>query len=310
MQTYLAYGLGIQSEIEIPEFIEQSPSIEQPHDVEVTICLAPQFRPQQFLPPEALEQRWCLQIDRESALVYVQDLALFKIEQGRQITIQAAPGQALEEVRFFLIGTVMAILLYQRGLLVLHGSAVNFQGSALTFLGISGEGKSSTVAAFERQGYGILADDIAAVDTSQKTLAIAAGAPQLKLGPESAAALGFDYARLAPLHRRADKRAYRFHRGFATAALPIRKLFSLVDGEEFSIRQLSAQASIMELTKHSRPTTLYHSGGGLHFLQCATLARQFPVYQLQRPRDLKQLPQLVQFVEAHLKETAAMSVLI
>ena len=47
----------------------------------------------------------------------------------------------------------MGIVLYQRNLLVLHASAVNIAGGAVVFLGVSGEGKSSTAATFVTHGY-------------------------------------------------------------------------------------------------------------------------------------------------------------
>lgn len=50
-------------------------------------------------------------------------------------------------------------------------------------------------------------------------------------------------------------------------------------------------------------TTLFHSGGAPHFLQCANLAKKLTVYRLKRPRSLSLLPDLAKFVEEHLART-------
>ncbi|MEM6614634.1 MAG: hypothetical protein AAF652_20800, partial [Cyanobacteria bacterium P01_C01_bin.72] len=116
MFSYYAYGLEIHSEMEIPEFIPSAKTAKC--DVKLTIDRTASLS--SYLSAEALEYPWALNLTREKALVYLQDLGIFSIKDGKTIVFIPAP-QALEQpARFYIVGTVMAILLYQRGFLVLH----------------------------------------------------------------------------------------------------------------------------------------------------------------------------------------------
>ena len=57
-------------------------------------------------------------------------------------------------------GTVTAFLLSIRGWAVLHGSAVEFDGRALAFVGVSGQGKSTMAALFCSAGAALVTDDV------------------------------------------------------------------------------------------------------------------------------------------------------
>ena len=59
-----------------------------------------------------------------------------------------------------LTGTVMAFILTMRGMSVLHGSAVELDGRALAFVGVSGQGKSTLAAILCAGGARLVTDDV------------------------------------------------------------------------------------------------------------------------------------------------------
>lgn len=294
MFSYFVYGLGIHSELLIPEFI--SALVE----CDVTIHINQDKTVDDYLPEEATKEAWAIRVTPDKGLVYVKNVGIFLVDSGQKITIVPAPEASEQVIRHYLVGTVMSLLLYQRGLLVLHASVVNFNGGAIAFLGQSGEGKSSTAAAFYARGYNICNDDVAPVQLGQGAAKIDLGFPQIKLGRETATALGYDFESLLLLHPDEEKRAYCFQQELAQAPLPIRGIYVLTSGLEFRIEPLKPSEAVMELSRHSRPTTLYHSGGASHFLQCVALAKEHTIYRLQRPRNLNLLPELVKLVEEHV----------
>ncbi|MBU7581635.1 MAG: serine kinase [Nostoc sp. TH1S01] len=296
MFSYLAYGICIQSEIPIPEFIPGQ------RGCDVTVHLDNDHTAIDYLPEEALNYPWGLKISLEESIVYIKEVAVFLVQSGNKIVVVPAQNASDLLIRFYLVGTVMATLLYQRGLLVLHGSVVNIHGGAVAFLGVSGQGKSSTSAAFLAQGYGFVTDDVAPVALSSKPVTITPGFPQMKLSRETAAALGYDYESLVLLHPEDEKRGYRFTQNFSQTPLPIHRIYVLADDPEFGIEPLNPRDSVMELVQHSRPTTLYQCGGTSHLLQCTALAKEHTIYRLKRPRDLSLLPELVKLVENHVSE--------
>ncbi|NEO97788.1 MAG: serine kinase [Symploca sp. SIO2E9] len=291
MFSYFAYGLGIQSEIAIPEFIEAELGCD------VTLKIENSHNPIDYLPQEAVGQPWCLKLSRKDALVYVKDTGVFLVKGGNKIVIVPAPYASEQLIRFYLVGTVMGILLYQRGLLVLHASGVNIDGGAVAFLGISGEGKSSTAAAFHAHGYSIITDDVAPVTLGKEQATIAPGFPQIKLGPEVASTLGYDFESLLLLNSSEEKRGYRQRQEFTQKPLPIRRIYVLSSDSEFGIEPLKPKEAVVELSRHSRPATLFQSPDAQHFLQCVNLVKECTLYRLKRPRNLALLPELVKLVE-------------
>jgi hypothetical protein len=92
---------------------------------------------------------------------------------------------SLENTASYLLGPVLGLVLRLRGVTCLHASAVAFEDRSVAFVGAPGAGKSTTAAAFAREGYGILSDDIVALTESEGAFQVMPGYPYLCLWPES-----------------------------------------------------------------------------------------------------------------------------
>jgi hypothetical protein len=292
--SYYAYGLGIHSAIEIPEFVADSAN------PDLTIKINRNALIGDHLPQEVLESPWAMQVDREQGLVYVKDTGLYLINQG-EITFIPAPEVIEEQIRFYLVGTVMSILLYQRKFLVLHGSVIDVRGEAVIFLGNSGDGKSTTAAALHAAGYKLVNDDVAPINLAADHRAfLQPGFPQIKMSSATANALGYDFESLPLIHPQSDKRGYRPQQNFGRSPLKIKRIYVLDFGADFASTPIPFSLAAMELSRHSRPTTLYQRGDALHFYQCANLVKEQTIYRLQRPKNLKLLPQIADFINQDL----------
>ncbi|EGJ32069.1 MULTISPECIES: hypothetical protein [Moorena] len=314
--SYVAYGLGIHSALPIPEFIPAEVECDvtihiQSNDYS-TGCVrvasaeavghatrSPNRKISDYIPKEVIQQPMAFQLSRDEAVIYLKDTGLFLVQGGNTIIIIPAAGACLSRIQTALVGTVMAILLYQRGLLVLHASVVNINGGAVVFLGNSGEGKSSIAAALHTQGYRIITDDVAPVRLDQGKAKVAPSFPQIKLSREVAKVLGYDQDKLGLLVPKLNKPGYLLNQDFTQALLPIRCIYVLVSGSQLSIKRLKLQEAVMELSHHSRLNSLFDSEKASHLLQCAQLANQCSVYRLQRPRNLALLPELGRLVAEH-----------
>ena len=94
--------------------------------------------------------------------------------------------ESLENATAYLLGPVLGLLLRQRGVTCLHASAVAIEDRSVAFVGAAGAGKSTTAAAFARQGIRILSDDIVALTESAGSFEVLPGCPYLRLWPDSA----------------------------------------------------------------------------------------------------------------------------
>jgi hypothetical protein len=91
----------------------------------------------------------------------------------------------LEDTASYLFGPILGLLLRLRGVTCLHASSVAFKDYSVVFVGAAGAGKSTTAAAFARQGYGILSDDIVALVEQEGAFHVMPAYPHLSLWPDS-----------------------------------------------------------------------------------------------------------------------------
>ncbi|MEO5641663.1 MAG: hypothetical protein ABIQ98_07870 [Sphingomicrobium sp.] len=178
MHHYHAFGLRIESELALPEL---HPGDGGACDVSVRIATAAAGeRPTRWI--EGAGNRVILNLD---------DIR-FEVTDGKRILILAPPDTSQNDIRVWLMGTVMAALLNQRGYFALHGNMVALPGGgAAAFSGTSGAGKSTIAGLLERDGFRVLGDDLCAIQLAPDGRPmIHAGIPRLKLWGETLDLLG------------------------------------------------------------------------------------------------------------------------
>ncbi|MEO6247745.1 MAG: hypothetical protein ABIO85_04080 [Sphingomicrobium sp.] len=173
MHHYHAFGLKLASSLALPEL---SPGA---GPADVTIRLVRGVAP----PPAA--PRW-LNGGGDKVELHLQDMA-FTVDGGRLIEIVAPPERGDNDIRVWLLGTVMATLLHQRGYFPLHANAVMLaSGGAAAFSGGSGAGKSTMATFLDREGIRVLGDDLCAIRfEADGRPVIYPGIPRLKLWGET-----------------------------------------------------------------------------------------------------------------------------
>jgi hypothetical protein len=288
MFSYHAYGLGVQSEFEFPEFVVADGACD------VTIRLD-----SREAPADALVDETSVAFEPDEIRLAFKHAGVFHIRGGQEIVVQRAPGADLALVRLYVVGKVFATLLYQRGLLVLHGSTVEVDGRAVCFMGTSYFGKSSMAASMHRCGHKVVADDVTAVDLRSDRPVVFPGFPQLKLDPAVARSLGYDVKSLVPLHGLETRGGLRVDGSFTTEPIPLGLIYVL--GSDTAASQaLGPQTVLIELVANSFPTRLHRSGGAPHLLQCSKLAKLVPAVRLGRQESRMPSEELSQRVRRDL----------
>jgi hypothetical protein len=288
VHSYTAYGLGVSSEFMLPELQPGNGS----HDVEIRRgWLRSAGRSHTGTGPT-------VQVAPDDAWLYWPQVGAFHVADGKRITVEPVAEVTEEGIRLLLLGSVMGVLLHQRGRLLLHGSAVEINGGVALFLGHSGWGKSTMAAAFHKCGYRVVTDDIAAIDTTTNEMQIVPGFPQLKLRSDSALALGHDPEQLAALHHRIDKRGLRCAQQFAQESLPVKRIYVLAQGSTPSVELLPAADGLIELVRHSYAAGILKSTQcePEHMLRCARIVARYGVRRLRKGESLDDLPQVLDAV--------------
>ncbi|RPI29573.1 MAG: hypothetical protein EHM61_01065 [Acidobacteria bacterium] len=287
MFSYHAYGLGILSELALPELLVG----QGPADVE--ICLASIDQ----VPQEALLNRPFLRVTRDEAILSLPVAGTFIIRGGRQIQVIPENGADERLLRRYLCGTVMGILLHQRGLLILHASVISVDGQASAFLGAQGSGKSSIATILHARGHGFLCDDVGPLKIGADAALVYPSFPQVKISLEAAGAAGVSRQALAELDRFEDKLGYRLSHNIVPEPKTLREIFVISPFGEPGVGPLKQQEAVLELVRHTFPTRLGQPGDRKHLLSCIQLARQIPLFRLPRARVVAELPEFARRLE-------------
>ncbi|WDM23196.1 dephospho-CoA kinase [Paenibacillus polymyxa] len=172
---YTAFGLRIASELNLPELLLAAP--EAVEDVVIRQADLTAWSGQ-------LEQANFVMLD-ERFMFQIPGTAIYAVREGKEIEVSIFSGADPDTVRLFVLGTCMGVLLMQRRILPIHGSAVVIGGRAYAFVGESGTGKSTMAAAFRQAGYQMVSDDVIAVKATTSSAIVYPAYPQQKLGLDS-----------------------------------------------------------------------------------------------------------------------------
>ena len=293
MPQYSCFGLTLYSPVRLPLLTRPSETIP---DVVIKLS-SPAVQPQDHPFLSFSEDCGVTKI-----IMRPPDVGQFTLCSGKTISFQPdASGKFSSLLELYLTGSILSLLLYQRGLLVLHGSVVRIGNKTVAFLGHSGAGKSSAAAACCRQGHALLSDDIVALSLSDREVFVQAGFPRLKVHLDTAAALNIPLESLVSVHPEIeDELALPLDDQFCQEAQPLAAVYLLGEGGQEKMKPLTPAAALVELLQHAMPSRYGQNGGARQFEQLSSLVRRVPVFHLLRPGNLEQLNRFPQFVENHL----------
>jgi len=194
---YIVYGLRIAADASIPGLIK-SPASAEP-DLKIWLKSEPPWLAECLAMRETL---WYVSPEQEEGGKPA--LTVTKLAAGAYFRFVYADGStfildgsttrlwatwpdssSLQDTAVFLLGPVLGFVLRSRGIICLHASAVAIGREAIVLVGTGGSGKSTTAAAFALQGYPVLSDDVAPMQSHADAYFVRPGYPRLCLWPES-----------------------------------------------------------------------------------------------------------------------------
>ena len=289
---YFAYGLTVGSALPLPELTAGRGK------ADITI----EIERRQSVTPQADTPILCASASPSQVHLTWGGVGDLLIERGNRIVIVPGSGAAEDALRLFVLGAGLGVLLHQRGLLVLHGSAVAIQNRVVAFVGAKGCGKSTTAAILQRRGHSLVADELLVVcfDARDRPWAMP-GSPQIRLWSDALTHAGGDLASAVRVRAGLDK----FNLSASpvtTRALPLRGLY-LRDAEgELAVDPLGASERLLGLIPHlyvSRfGTPFFKSTDAAYpFQQLNLLLKQVSVKRLFRQPDLSQSLDVARLIE-------------
>ncbi|MDQ3077274.1 MAG: hypothetical protein M3Q83_00350 [Pseudomonadota bacterium] len=296
---YRLFGLHVRSDIALPELVAGT-AMSEP---DVVISIGPV--------PGGLPQSAAAQRHGEGVLLTIKGIAHYWVAHGSKIVVEPNTAVAARDVRLFLLGSAMGMLLHQRGLLPLHANAVEIDGRAYAFMGHSGAGKSTLAAWFHDQGHRVIADDVCVVNfDGQGRTSLVPGLPRLRLWRGALEASGRNAAAYEPSFGGDDGRD-KFDVPLDGGSVdqsqpPLRGVYLLVQGEKFHIERLGgidAAEAVFANTYRGAYLDLVERSSD-HWQACINLVGQIPIYRIGRRWGLEQAMAQNQLLLDHLRNDA------
>jgi hypothetical protein len=295
---YFYSGLRVSSEILIPEWASFESPEDHP-DAEIFIRVSGELTPGEA--PANFESVAGVGHYR----LFVPGVGLFEVRNGNEIQVSPLAGSEDNNIRLYLLGTAWGVVCYQRGLFVLHGSAISTGSAAVAFCAPSGLGKSTLAAWLAARGFPLVSDDLCRVD-------IASGTPptlypsvhRLKLWNASLEALGWKKDQFQRDHTRMDKYHVPWQGEKQIDPLALRSIYLLAWGEP-EIRRLSGSAALQRfLSAGTYRGRLIEPMGYWpdYCVRSIELLQQVPVWEFSRPRDLGAIDTSAERLVQHWRE--------
>ncbi len=294
---YWISGLSVCSEVVLPSAMISAAEQQAP-DIVIRSGAVPDRLERPLHRAEAFETQPGL------FLLRIPGIARFLIRQGREIVFEADSECEARTLALYLMGTCFAILLQQRGHVVLHASAIAVDGGAMLFCGRSGAGKSTMAALLCRRGYALLNDDICSLTPcGGDTYNIRPDGRMLKLWTESLDQLA--WSKQAGRAVRSDVEKYFCAPPVSEVeARPLGAIYVLRTAppeEAPSIHRLSALQGMVELKRNAyRPGLVTAMDmDEAYFTASVALQRSARVYVLSRQLDFGNAGALLDLLERH-----------
>ena len=289
-----AYGLRFRSEVPVP--FRPAPPDGTP-DVVIRIGSVPRTlnglaTPR--LPWQAVPGAFLLEVD---------GVARYLARGGDEIVVEPTGGNETD-VATFLLGSVLAACLQQRGIVTLHASAVETADGAVLFAGSSGAGKSTLAATLVDRGYRMLADDVTGVVIEGGRPVALSAFPAVRLWADAVESLEWRGRAGARVRDDLEKYITPVER-FRSLPLPVRAVFTLGSHNRDTIEFEAAPpgTAVDALLRYTyRKRFMRAMEHGLeHFGAVTALARGTPLFRVTRPMWPFLPAALADAIERHLR---------
>ncbi|MCK1993393.1 aldolase [Peribacillus muralis] len=277
--AYTSFGLTVASDIPLPE-------LEKATGQEADVTIRRQDLSNEWGETDPLDRKGFI-VDKNRVMFEVPELAVFLIEEGKTITVSFYEAGNENKVRLYLLGSCMGIVLMQRKILTLHGSAIAIDGKAYVFIGESGAGKSTLASSFMNKGYTLLSDDLIALSLKEGAPWVTPSYPQQKLWLESIHAFEMKETDYEPLFDRITKFSIPVQADFQNTPLPLGGIFELAceDIGAIQLQPIKKLDRLQVLHKHTYRRSIMERMGMMawHFTYCAECLQSVSIHRIIRP---------------------------
>jgi hypothetical protein len=297
MQIFKAFQLIIAAEMFFPELLELAHN-----NCDIDVVIKYGLVSANGL-DEPLQIKPYFQAKKDYLWLNVENVARFLVVSGKEIIIEPYANADEDSIRLFVLGSCFGALLMQREYYLLHGNAVKIGEHAVSFVGLSGAGKSTISGILFKRGYSILADDVCAVNRTGEVLP---SFPQIKLWSDAVQQLGMNAAGLRKIRPTMEKYAIPLASKFYPNALPLKMIYILTPHNQLDtyVTNVTGVHKYASLQQQSY-RRLYATGlmtNKVYRQRCMDLSKNVDLAKIYRPNIGYDFDNLVACVEQDLAQ--------
>ncbi|WP_259014107.1 hypothetical protein [Emticicia fluvialis] len=309
--NYIAYGLPIVSEIDLPGFIPLTDTSNPHKPLFVKIGKVPLK-----LKNEPTAKKPFSTFNETEYLFTMPDLARYYVHDGEEIIIEPN-SEKQQDILLYFYSNCMAAALYQRNLVPFHVSGVFIDDSRIVlFAAPSRVGKSTTSLMLQQKGYAPFTDDTAILNVENGKCYAYASYPVMRLWDstlKNQTILDESDKQLIRSEVSINKFAFSFHDRFVTEKVEVAGIVNMnAEGENIKVKKLNSVEAIEALSGN-----VYRKNwvNGMQkelvkFRHLTGIVKTFPCWQANRPKNKSTFTTFADTLEAEILEPLKQKALI
>ena len=279
---YKVYGLEVESEININEFV----SIE---DINVENKVNIVYANMPLNIKEDIKNNKKSSFSKAECWFHINDVATYRVTGGNLIEFEPCENADPYLLRVFLMCSCLGFIMIQRDIVAIHGGTIVIDNKAIILTGNRGAGKSTLTTALRLKGYPFISDDVAAIEIKDSIPMVKHGFPYQKLCSSAMDKLGYDKenyfsfmsdTEIKYLVNAHDDFIYEDTRLFALCEL------SVGDVEDVQIEEIKGSEKLNKLISNRYRVEFVQVMGGISPIAFKTLlqiAKNIKFYKIIRP---------------------------
>lgn len=288
---YEVYGLKIKSYIELPELLKSN-------DVNYEINICRGITPINILNSIEQGRNLYLSLNCKEIWFNIRSIGTYLIYNGNNIVVDKDIDANLEDVKAYLLGSALGMILFQRNTLAIHGGTTVINNKTLTIVGDSGSGKSTLTAALRLKKYLFVADDVSVINDN---LMINLSYPQQKLCKDTMLKLGYDINKFKKIDDDREKYKIPVKKDFVYEPVRMGAIceIKIGDNSKVEIEEIKGKEKLIILISNIYRIELIKKSGipPEYFKKCLEIAKNIKFYRMYRPKDKYTISEQIKVLE-------------